>query len=114
MSRFQINKFMMYVDGDTDHLEAFCSDRSGFMQRWIAAAETSERPVAHGGRLELAEQAALIANDVGRLYEMGAHPYILLHFARAIDVDFHGVPFPEFDQTYKKAVTPHGYPDFST
>lgn len=114
MSRFQINKFMMYVDGETAHLEDFCSDRAGFVERWIAAAAASQSPVANGGQLDTAEQAALIGNDVGTLYEMGGHPYILLHFARAIDVDFHGIAFPEFDRAYKEAVTPHGYPDFST
>jgi len=114
MSRFDINKFMMFVDGNTDNLNAFCEDRAGFVEQWVRAAAESERPVEHGGPLDAAEQAALIANDVGTLYEMGGHPYILLHFARAIDVDYHGIPFPEFDRAYKEQVTPHGYPDFST
>ena len=69
------------------------------------------RTVAHSRDLE---RKALIDLDVGALYEMGSHPYILLHFARAVEVDFNGIPFPEFDRAYKVAVTPHGYPNFAT
>lgn len=114
MSRFDLNKFMMFVDGTTESLEDFCRDREGFVERWTQAADESERPVPNGGQLSDLEQAALIGLDVGALYEMGSHPYILLHFARAIEVDFNGVPFPEFDRAYKAAVTPHGYPNFAT
>ena len=126
MSRFDLNKFMMFVDGTTESLEDFCRDREGFVERWTQAADESERPVPNGGQLSDLEQAALIGLDVGALYEMGcairstdlyeigSHPYILLHFARAIEVDLNGVPFPEFDRAYKAAVTPHGYPNFAT
>lgn len=114
MSRFDINKFMMFVDGHTESLERFCSDRQGFVAEWVEGAEQSLRPLPDGGPLSESERAALVAVDVGALYEMGSHPYILLHFARAVEVDVAGTPFPEFDAAYKSAVTPHGYPDFST
>lgn len=114
MSRYEMNKFMMFVDGNTEHLEEFCNDRERFVDRWLSAAAESERPVPDGGTLTAVERQALIELDVGALYEMGCHPYILLHYARAVEVDFHGVPFPEFDRAYKVAVSPHGYPDFAT
>lgn len=114
MSRFDLNKFMMFVDGSTESLDEFCNDRAGFVDRWVQAAENSERPVPDGGPLSEEEQAALVGLDIGTLYAMGSHPYILLHFARAVQVDFHGVAFPDFDRAYKEAVTPHGYPNFST
>lgn len=114
MSRFDINKFMMFVDGTTEALNEFCNDREGFVAGWVGAAEESVRPVPYGGSLSSDEQAALAGLDVGKLYEMGAHPYILLHFARAVEVDFNGIAFPDFDRAYKEAVTPHGYPNFAT
>lgn len=114
MSRFDLNKFMMFVDGTTESLEDFCRDRERFVARWMSAADESERPVPNGGPLSEIERLALIGLDVGALYQMGSHPYILLHFARAVEVDFNGVPFPVFDRAYKQAVTPHGYPNFAT
>jgi hypothetical protein len=114
MSRYELNKFMMYVDETTELVHEFCGDKEGFVERWVNTASASPRPLPHAGNLTKAEQQALINVDVSTLYQMGTHPYILLHFARAVAVEYEGIAFPEFDRAYKEQVAPHGYPDFST
>ncbi len=77
------------------------------------AAPASPLPMPAGWRQRRSVPSPS-ATTAGRLYELGAHPYLLLHFARALDVVLDGTPWPEFVARYKEAVTPHGFPDFST
>jgi hypothetical protein len=47
------------------------------------------------------------------LYALGAHPYLLWHFVRAIHGPG-GTPVGELSEAFKAAVAPHGYPEFAT
>jgi hypothetical protein len=114
MSRFEVNKLMAYVDADVSQTEAFAADPEGFVGAWEQRDREHHLPTPDAGTLTDEERAAFIALDWGTLYAMGAHPYLLLHIARAVEVGVYGVPFPEFNAAYKAAVTPHGYPDFET
>ncbi len=111
MSRFD-TKFMI-VDGTTESLDEFSRDRQAFISQRVQVAAGSGSPVARGGPLSPEEQRALTELDVGTLDEMGSHPYMIPHFARAVEVDFAGIPFPDFDPAYQEAVTPHSYPNFA-
>lgn len=112
MSRFDVNKFMTYVDDDDSRVEAFHADPETFVDDWESRGAAGRLPVADGGVLTIDERRALIERDYGALYAMGAHPYLLLHFARALDVIIDGMPWPEFVTRYRAAVAPHGFPDF--
>jgi hypothetical protein len=70
--------------------------------------------VPDGGVLDPDERRAFTERDYGELYRMGAHPYLLLHFARAVDVHVGNTPWPEFVERYRAQVAPHGFPDFTT
>lgn len=114
MSRFQINKLMAYVDADESQTRAFAADPAGYVGAWEQRARDNRLPTPDSGTLTDEERAAFVDLDWGTLYGMGAHPYLLLHIARAVEVGVFGMPFPEFDAAYKAAVAPHGYPDFET
>lgn len=114
MSRFELDKFILYVDAQATRVEEFHSDPAGYVGRWRARAATFRLPVPNGGILDDDEAAALATRDYGRLYEMGVHPYLLLHFARALDVQIEGTPWPDFVERYRAAVSPFGFPDFAT
>ena len=52
------------------------------------------------------------ARDYGELYRLGAHPYLLWHFAEAIWV--HEVPWPELNERYRAAADPTVTPTSSS
>lgn len=113
MTRFEINKFMAHVDGDPEPLHAFSEDPSGFVEAWCARA-TDAAPGPTAGHLDDAEKQAIVGLDYGEMYRMGAHPYLLLHFARAIECDARGADFLVWKEEYRAQVAPHGYPGFGT
>lgn len=112
MSRYHINKLMTFVDDADARVKEFQADPASFIERWEARAAASRLPVANGGVFTPEERRALIDRDYGALYAMGAHPYLLLHFARALDVILEGTTWMEFIIRYRAAVTPHGFPSF--
>jgi len=114
MSRFQIDKLMAYVDGDGGRVREYASDPVGFVDGWVTRASRSRTPTADSGELTAEERRAFESVDIGALYAMGAHPYILLHFARSVDVVTVDTPWPRFVEEYRSNVAPHGFPDFAT
>jgi hypothetical protein len=112
MTRFEMNKFISYVDDDAARVAEFHRDPARYVAAWVERGSSSRLPVPDGGSLTDAEQTAFIERDYGTLYSMGAHPYLLLHFARALDVVLDGVSWPDFVADYRAAVEPHGFPDF--
>jgi len=114
MSRYEVNKIMAYVDGDPEPLEQFSADPAGFVDAWERRATETHVPSLDAGPLTDEERKAIIDLDYGALYAMGAHPYLLIHFARAVECDARGANFATWKEEYRAQVTPHGYPPFFT
>ncbi|MGH8915369.1 MAG: hypothetical protein ACRDZM_12740 [Acidimicrobiia bacterium] len=113
MSRYMLNKLMWEVDRSDDALAAFKGDASAFLAGWEAKIEHPVPPYPEGGTLSDDERAALESRDYGALYAMGANPFLLWQFARAVSVPEEMGP-EDLIGSFRKAVTPHGYPDFHT
>jgi hypothetical protein len=109
MSKYMVNKLMWEVEREVESLAAFRSDPGAFLDRWEATVPVPPHP--EGGTLATAERRALEALDYGVLYEMGAHPFILWQFVRAL---WPGDQVEELIEAYREATLPLGYPDFST
>ncbi|HKX75744.1 MAG TPA: hypothetical protein VJR05_10185 [Acidimicrobiia bacterium] len=108
MSRYMVNKLMWEVERSQDSLTAFRHDPGGFLDRWEATEP--EPPYPEGGKLTATERAALEAVDYRTLYAMGAHPFILWQFVRALSTED---PAPLVTR-YREATADLGYPDFAT
>ena len=109
MSRFEMNKVILWMDEDADRVADFHRDPSTWIDEWDRRGRSSRLPLPDAGRLADEEKRAFADRDYGRLYELGAHPYLLLHFARALDVVLDGTPWPEFVARYKEATKPVPY-----
>ena len=104
MSRFQVNKFIAWVEGLDAEVEAYAADPRGYVDEWEERATASRLPTPNSGAFTPEERTALATVDHGELYRLGAHPYMLWHFVEAVRV-WAG------DAT---DVMPHGYPDITT
>jgi hypothetical protein len=62
-----------------------------------------------GCELDEAERRALLAWDVGTLYQLGAHPFLLWNAFSGIAADREAAR-----KDYLAAIRPHGYPDYTT
>ena len=98
MSRGVVNVVLYDIEVDAASVAAFIDD---------------PEPFVDGRSLSDEERAALMKWDVGKLYALGAHPFLLLQAARSIAVH-RGLTMPEFLAEYRTAVERHGYPDFIT
>jgi hypothetical protein len=108
-----VNKFLWEVESDNDSLASFREDPAGFVASWELAAATPQPPYPAGGSLTAEERQACIAVDYAALYSMGAHPYLLWHFIRAVLVP-DPMTVEELSAALKRAVTPLDRPDFAT
>ncbi len=108
-----VNKAMWEVDASDANLAAFKADPARFLDDWVAAARDPVPPFPSGGSLTPREREALVSLDFGALYAMGANPYILWQFARAVSVPERATN-EELMASFRDAVAPHGYPDFAT
>ena len=114
MSRYDVDKFMRYVEGSDAEVRAFAADPRRYVDAWMRAGEESRLPPPDGGPLSEDERAALATRDPAALYGLGAHPYLLWHFLEAVWVWVGEKTWPELNEEYRAAVTPIGYPDFGT
>ncbi len=114
MSRFQLDKFITWVEGLDAEVEAYSSDPAAYVDSWESRAAASRLPTPDSGTLTGEERAALVAIDHGELYRLGAHPYMLWHFVEAVRVWAGDARWPEMKERYRADVIPHGYPDITT
>lgn len=113
MSRYMVNKLMWEIDRSEEGLARFKHDAAAFLDEWESLATHPVPPYPDGGDLTDGERAAVEARDYGALYAMGANPFLLWQFARSVSVpDEMGID--ELIISFRKAVEPHGYPDFHT
>jgi hypothetical protein len=114
VNRFEVDKFISYTDAHASRIAAFAADPAGYVGSWTRRGEQAPEPVADGGVLDAAAARAFAEEDYSKLYAAGAHPYLLFHFVRAVDMARGTTPWPEFVEWYRSLVTPHGAPDFAT
>lgn len=113
MGRYEVNKFMRWVNMDADALADYRRDPAAVVRKWSAVpASGSPRPLPAGGPLTVDEATALSARDFGALYAMGAHPYLLWSFTEAVWI--HERPRAWVVESFREAAAEIGYPDFST
>jgi hypothetical protein len=114
VSRYQVNKFITYVEGSDEAVRAFAADPSGYVAAWEARAAANRLPTPDSGTFSVDERAALVARDHAELYRIGAHPYMLWHFVEAIRVWTGEATWPEMTERYRQDIAPHGVPSILT
>lgn len=103
MSKYLVNKFMHVVNMQEAAEKAYVEDPAGFVDQWEKDEKLKFTPE---------EREALQKRDYGRLYAMGAHPFLLWSFTEAVWV--HEKPRDELVKDYKEKAGAIGYPDFKT
>jgi hypothetical protein len=103
MSKYLVDKFMRLVNADETAEHAYVRDPAGFVAAW---EEREAQP------LSADERDALARRDYGKLYALGAHPFLLWSFTEAIWVP--EVPRDELVRDFKARTAAVGYPDFTT
>jgi hypothetical protein len=98
VSRAELDLALLDIDRDDQSLRGFAADPAGFLA---------------GRRLSHDERVALEAWDLGALYALGAHPFILWQAVRSLSV-LRGEELGDLIGRYRAAVESHGYPDFAT
>jgi hypothetical protein len=111
MSRYMINKLMWEVEASDEALASFKADTPGFLDRW--AAEPPRPPYPRGGALTSEERTAFERWDYAALYAMGAHPFLLWQFTKAVLVP-EQMTAEELMKAYRAAVEQLGHPEFDT
>jgi hypothetical protein len=114
MNRFEVDKFISFADADAERISAFATDPDGYVRAWVERGSAAAKPVHDGGLLDGEAARAFAGEDYSALYAAGAHPYLLFHFVRAVDMARGTTPWPQFVEWYRSLVTPHGAPDFAT
>jgi hypothetical protein len=113
LSRYAVNKLLLDVDLTDESLRSFKTNPEAYVAAWEEATLHPVPPVPRGGSLTGVERSAVVNLDVGALYAMGANPYALWLFARSVSVPDLGT-IEQLIESFRTAVEPHGYPDFST
>ena len=111
MSKYMINKLLWEVEGRDESLRAFIDDSAGFIDRWERSEPLPPYPL--GGTLTAEERRAFESWDYSTLYRLGAHPFLLWQFARAVWVPGR-MGADEFVVAFRTGVAEHGHPDFAT
>lgn len=114
MSRFQIDKFIGYVEGSDRAVREYVADPEGYVAAWEHRASLTRLPTSDSGTFTEQERAALVTMDHAELYRLGAHPYVLWHFVEAIRVWAGDATWTEMKELFRENIEPHGTPDFST
>ncbi|MBV9121452.1 MAG: hypothetical protein JOZ39_12150 [Chloroflexi bacterium] len=80
MSRYLVDKFLYTLHHDGEAKVGYAADPRGYVERWESEVGPRLLPweSLSEHRFSEAEREALQARDVGALYSMGAHPFMLL------------------------------------
>ena len=95
MSRYLMDKVMRQVILDDSARRAYEEDPALFLRGFELLDE---------------EREALIKIDYPKLYAMGAHPFLLVHFTRGVWPGDRAA----LGREYGAALAPYGCPDFAT
>lgn len=114
MNRFEIDKFITYVEASDSEVRSYVANPAEYVRSWISRGAASQAPIPNGGTLGSEAAGALGSIDYAALYRMGAHPYVLWHFAEAALVWAGELTWPELKEQFRSAVVADGNPDFTT
>jgi hypothetical protein len=114
MSKFQIDKFITYVEGYDQEVRDYVADPPRYVTAWEERARSARLPTPNSGTFTEVERHALASRDHAELYRLGAHPYVLWHFVEATRVWTGEAAWLDMTRTYREDVSPHGMPDFAT
>jgi len=103
MSKYVVNKFIHLVNMNEWAEKEYKADAVAFVDKW----EKGEKL-----KLSAEERDALATRDYGKLYALGAHPFMLWSFTEAVWVD--EIPREELVKDYKEKAANAGYPNFKT
>jgi len=103
MSKYLVNKFMHIVNMNEWAEKEYQTNPAAFVEKW----EKSEKL-----KLIPEEREALCNRDYGKLYALGAHPFLLWSFTEAVWA--HQIPRDQLVKDYKEKARAIGYPDFKT
>lgn len=114
MSRFQIDKFMSFVEGSDQAVVDYVADPESFVAGWEERADASRLPLPHAGSFTDEERSALVSRDHAELYRLGAHPYLLWHFVEAIRIWTGETTWPEMKERFRADIAGIEDPGFAT
>ena len=103
MSKYSMNKLIHLVNMNEDSEKAYVANPRAFVETW----EQSQKL-----KLQSEEREALATKDYGKLYALGAHPFMLWSFTEAVWV--HEMPREQLVADYKAKAAKAGYPNFKT
>ena len=84
MGSYIVNKLLWHIDRDDEALEAYRSDPKTFVSDWERSTSSPQPPYPDGGILTAEERDAFVGMEASDLYSLGAHPYLLWHYVRAV------------------------------
>lgn len=113
MTKYMVNKFIRAVELGDATVAAYVADTAGFVDAWLAGGRGPET-VADDRVLTEEERAAFVARDIGELYRLGAHPYLLWHFIEAVYTHEFTEDFGwrELGARYRGELAPQGFVDY--
>ena len=114
MSRFEIDKFLSFVEGSDQAVRDYVADPESYVAAWEERAEASRLPLPDAGLLTDRERSALVSRDHTELYRLGAHPYLLWHFVEAVRVWTGETTWPEMTKRYRDDIADIEQPGFGT
>lgn len=103
MSKYSMNKLIHLVNMNEAAEKEYVANPRAFVETW----EKSQKL-----KLQPEEREALATKDYGKLYALGAHPFMLWSFTEAVWV--HEIPREQLVADYKAKAAKAGYPNFKT
>ena len=103
MSKYSMNKLIHLVNMNEEAEKEYVANPRAFVEKW----EKSQKL-----KLQPEEREALATKDYGKLYALGAHPFMLWSFTEAVWI--HERPREQLVADYKAKTAKAGYPNFKT
>jgi hypothetical protein len=114
VSRFEIDKFMSFVEGSDHAVLEYVADPESFVAAWEERADASRLPRPDAGTFTDRERSAFVSRDHAELYRLGAHPYLLWHFVEAIRIWTKETTWPEMKERFRDDIAGIDHPGFAT
>jgi Aromatic-ring-opening dioxygenase LigAB, LigA subunit len=103
MSKYLMNKLIHQVNMNAAAEDEYTANPRAFVEKWEKTQTL---------KFTAEEREALAAKGYGKLYALGAHPFMLWSFTEAVWI--HEKPRDELIADYKAQAAKAGYPDFKT
>lgn len=103
MSKYAMNKLIHLVNMNEEAEKGYKANPRAFVEKWEKTQKL---------KLTAEEREALSTKDYGKLYALGAHPFMLWSFTEAVWID--ETPREQLVADYKAKAAKAGCPDFKT